>query len=93
MTQKDGVKKFKALFIKIHLISITWSAIIAAIAGLLPALASYLILIHFLAASIYLLDLDHLTLKEISEMMSRPPKANADIFKTMKESRQARKGL
>lgn len=93
MTQKDGVKKFKALFIKIHAISITWSLITAVIAGLLPALGTYLILIHFLAASTYLLNLDNLTFKEISETISRPPQANGEIFRTMRESRKARKGL
>jgi len=93
VTQEDGVEKFKALFIKIHAISIIWSAIIGAIAGILTALTIYLVLIHLIAASVYLLDLEHLTFKEIWKKLSRPPRTNGDIFRTMKESRQARKDL
>ena len=93
MAREEGVKKFKALFIKIHAITITWSAITAALAGPIPGIVAYLVLIHLLAAMIHLLDLEHLTLEEISKKLSRPPKKNGDIFRTMKESRQARKRL
>lgn len=87
MSQENGVQKFKALFIQVHILAITWSAITGLIAGIIPAIAIYLLLIHLIPAAIYILGLENLTYNEIKGKLFKAPKPDASIFRTMKKNR------
>lgn len=57
MTSESATESFATAFIQVHLGSILVAATVLNVAGILHAIAAYLVCIHLLPALIYLLDI------------------------------------
>ena len=87
MNINETARNLKTMFIKVHIITLTWAFIAGLLNGLTTAILTFLVLLHLIVFTIHFLDIRKLTLNEILRKIRNQENGKAEIFESMRKSR------